>query len=358
MLETSDLRIRKLTEILPPNDLLNEFRLNDEQASFIVQNRSEIVDILNGDDDRLFCVIGPCSIHDAKAAVDYAEHLAEKAREYEDKLLIIMRVYFEKPRTTLGWKGMINDPDINGTYNMEKGLRTARKVLLDVLNAGIGIGTEFLDPISPQYTTDTISWGAIGARTTESQVHRQLVSGLSMPVGFKNTTSGSIQAAIDACICASVTHTFLSVNNDGHLVCVETDGNDATHVILRGQNSGPNYYPEFVEEALSLSNLTQAPKTTQFGVVIDAAHGNSNKNEIRQVQVLNSIAERIANGEKGISGIMMESFFESGTQKAAPHQMLVYGKSITDPCVDWNTTAEVIDTLADAVASRRSGKQL
>jgi 3-deoxy-7-phosphoheptulonate synthase len=268
-----------------------------------------------------------------------------------------MRVYFEKPRTTLGWKGMINDPDINGTYNMEKGLRTARKVLLDVLDAGIGIGTEFLDPISPQYTTDTVSWGAIGARTTESQVHRQLVSGLSMPVGFKNTTSGNIQSAIDACICASVTHTFLSVNADGQLACAETDGNDTTHIILRGQDSGPNYGAEFVRESLSLANLTSAPKSAQLGVVIDAAHGNSAKNEIRQVQVLDEIAARIAGGEVGISGIMMESFIKSGTQNAAPLNMLVYGKSITDPCVDWETTARVIDNLASAIQSKRNARR-
>ncbi|MDR2083164.1 MAG: 3-deoxy-7-phosphoheptulonate synthase [Candidatus Ancillula trichonymphae] len=354
MIKTSDLRIRTLTKILPPKELLDRFPITDKHAKFILQNESEIADILNGKDDRLFCIIGPCSIHDSKAAIDYANLLAKKAKEHEGELLIIMRVYFEKPRTTLGWKGMINDPDINGTYNMDKGLLTARKVLLDVLDAGIGIGTEFLDPISPQYTTDTVSWGAIGARTTESQVHRQLVSGLSMPVGFKNTTSGSIQAAIDACVCASVTHTFLSVDKRGHLVCAETDGNDTTHIILRGQESGPNYYPEFVREALSLANLTSAPRSVRFGVVIDAAHGNSGKNEIKQVQVLDSIAERIAGGEKGITGIMMESFIKSGTQKAASQQMLIYGKSITDPCIDWNTTARITDTLADAIKSRRS----
>jgi 3-deoxy-7-phosphoheptulonate synthase len=355
MILTSDIRIRHLDPIFSPATLTAEFPLGDERAEFVLRNRKEVGDILNGKDNRLLCIVGPCSIHDPVAAVDYAQRLAKKAHEVQGELLVIMRVYFEKPRTTLGWKGLINDPDINGTYNIEKGLRTSRKVLLDVLDAELGVATEFLDPISPQFIADTVSWGAIGARTTESPVHRQLASGLSMPVGFKNTTSGSLQAAVDACVAAKVTHTFLSVNPDGQLISAETDGNDTTHIILRGQQSGPNYSAEHVQEVLTLARLSDAPRSAQTGVVIDAAHGNSAKNEIREVEVLNEIAERLAGGETGITGVMMESFIEGGTQDIAPLEMLTYGKSITDPCIDWDNTVRVIDNLAAAV---RAGKDL
>lgn len=350
--QTSDLRIRSLDPVVSPQELMDELPLSDDKANFVLKNRQEVTDILEGKDKRLLCIVGPCSIHDPKAALDYAERLRNKAEELKEQLLIIMRVYFEKPRTTIGWKGLINDPDVNGTYDLGKGVRTARKVLLDILEKNIGVATEFLDPISPQFIADTVSWGAIGARTTESPVHRQLVSGLSMPVGFKNTVSGSLQAAVDACTAAKITHTFFSVNAQGQLISAETDGNQSTHIILRGSSKGPNYSSEFIEEALALARLGDAPKSAQAGVVIDAAHGNSAKNEVQEVVVLNEIADRIEKGEKGISGIMMESFIEGGCQNAAPLADLIYGKSITDPCVDWDTTSLILDRLAQASKSR------
>ncbi|MDR0950446.1 MAG: 3-deoxy-7-phosphoheptulonate synthase [Candidatus Ancillula sp.] len=351
---TSDVRIRHLDPIITPSLLMDEFPLGKEREEFVIQNRKEVGDILAGRDNRLLCIIGPCSIHDPVAAFDYADRLSKKAAELSDQLLVIMRTYFEKPRTTIGWKGLMNDPDVNGTYDLEKGVREARRILLGVLDRKLGIATEFLDPISPQYTADTVSWGAIGARTTESPVHRQLASGMSMPIGFKNTVNGSIQAAVDACQAAKITHTFLSVNHDGRLISAETDGNNEVHIILRGGKNGPNYAPQFVEEALTLARLNDAPKTAQNGVIIDAAHGNSNKNEIREVEVVRELAARIKSGEKGLSGIMIESFIEGGNQSAGPLSSLIYGKSITDPCVDWDTSAALLDELAEAVSVRNS----
>lgn len=351
--KTTDIHIRKLIPIVTPAQVISEYKLSNDNVDFVLKNREEVRAILNGKDDRLLCIIGPCSIHDPKAAIDYAKRLAKLSLELKDELLIIMRVYFEKPRTTIGWKGLINDPDLNGNYDLAKGVRVARKLLLDILDNHLGIATEFLDPITPQYTADTVSWGAIGARTTESPVHRQLVSGLSMPVGFKNTVSGSLKAAVDACVAAKITHTFFSVNVDGQLVSAETDGNPDVHIILRGSADGPNYQPEFVDQALVEARLSDAPNATKHGVIIDAAHGNSDKNEIKEAVVIREIAERIASGEKGISGIMMESFIEGGKQDAAPLSTIVYGKSVTDPCVDWQTTSELLKLLAKSVQSFR-----
>ncbi|MDR1861727.1 MAG: 3-deoxy-7-phosphoheptulonate synthase [Candidatus Ancillula sp.] len=347
--KTFDVRIRKLHPMITPREVIDKLPLDEKRAKFVRENRADVEKTLNGHDNRLLCVVGPCSIHDPKAAAEYAQMLAEKAKEHSETLLILMRTYFEKPRTTIGWKGLINDPDINGTYNLAKGVVASRGVIFDVLDTGIGVATEFLDPISPQYISDAVSWGAIGARTTESPIHRQLASGLSMPIGFKNTTEGSIQAAIDATVAAKITHTFFSVNFDGRLISAETDGNLATHIILRGDKNGPNYDKRFVDEALTLARLNDAPSTAQFGVIIDAAHGNSKKNEVREAQVVRELAERIRSGEKGISGIMMESFIEGGTQPAAPLACLKYGQSITDPCIDWGTTSELLDELSDGV---------
>lgn len=353
MVKTSDIRIRKLDPIITPAQVLTEYPLTAKHSEFVVKNRREIEQILSGEDKRILCIVGPCSIHDPISAADYAQRLSRKAKQLEDDILVVMRTYFEKPRTTIGWKGLINDPDINGTYNLDKGVRTARKVLLNVLDNELGVATEFLDPISPQYTADAISWGAIGARTTESPVHRQLASGLSMPVGFKNTTSGSIQAAIDATVSAKITHTFFSVNTDGRLISAETDGNPYAHVILRGDKNGPNYATEFIEETLTLARLSDAPKVAQTGVIIDAAHGNSGKNEVREVQVMRELIQRVASGERGISGIMMESFIEGGAQDAAPLDFLRYGQSITDPCVPWSQTDDLLEEMALAVRSRK-----
>lgn len=353
MVQTYDAHIRSLHKIEAPRIVIDEFKLSESNANFVIKNRQEISDILNGKDDRLLCIIGPCSIHDPSAALDYANKLAKVAHDYKDELLIIMRVYFEKPRTTIGWKGLINDPDINGTYDLAKGVRIARKLLIDILDRKIGIATEFLDPITPQYTADTISWGAIGARTTESPVHRQLASGLSMPVGFKNTISGSTQAAVDACVAAKITHTFFSVDFDGKLISAETDGNPDVHVILRGSQDGPNYQQKYIDEVLVQARLSDAPKATQNGVIIDAAHGNSAKNEVREYEVVKEIAQRIAAGATGINGIMIESFLEGGRQDAAPLEMLKYGQSVTDPCVSWELTQELIDSLSKAVKSKK-----
>jgi 3-deoxy-7-phosphoheptulonate synthase len=352
--QTSDVHIRKLEHIITPNEVIKQYPLSKSQEQFVLKNREEISKVLAKKDHRLLCIVGPCSIHDVKAAREYAALLAQKAKELEGDLLVVMRVYFEKPRTTIGWKGLINDPDLDGTYNLAKGVRVARSLLLDIIDTGLGIATEFLDPITPQYIADAVSWGAIGARTTESPVHRQLASGLSMPVGFKNTVNGSTQAAIDACVSAKITHTFFSVDFDGKLISAETDGNPEVHVILRGSSSGPNYSQDVIEDTMARARLSDAPKITQNGVIIDAAHGNSGKNEVREAEVIHEIASRIAVKEEGIAGIMMESFLKGGNQESAPLPMLDYGKSITDPCIDWQTTSDLLDLLAKSVRQGRS----
>ncbi|MFT9396842.1 MAG: 3-deoxy-7-phosphoheptulonate synthase [Bifidobacterium psychraerophilum] len=352
--ETVDVNIRQLDPIPAPRSFIKELPLLSEQADLVLKSRRAVRDVLHGRDDRLLVVVGPCSIHDPKAAKDYAHRLAVVNAELSDRLVIVMRVYFEKPRTTVGWKGLINDPDLDGSYDIRKGMWLARRVLLDVLAAGVPAATEWLDPITPQYLSDAVSWGAIGARNTESQVHRELASGLSMPVGFKNSTDGNVKAAADSCFAAGSEHHFLSINLDGHVIAAETRGNADCHLILRGSSHGPNYDSDSVREVMDALRHSQAGGPSLHGLVIDAAHGNSGKNEHIESEVVEEIAARLAHGEQGISGIMMESFIEAGNQHPAPLPQLTYGKSVTDPCISWSRTEQLLHTLAEAVSTRRA----
>ena len=354
--ETVDVNIRQLDPIPAPRAFLRELPLTDEMGDLVLRSRQEIRDVLHGRDDRLLAIVGPCSIHDPKAAHEYAERLAAVNRELNDRLVIVMRTYFEKPRTTIGWKGLINDPDLDGRFNIRKGMWLARKVLTDVLSLGLPTAIEWLDPITPQYLCDLICWGAIGARNTESQVHRELASGLSMPIGFKNSTDGSIKAAADSCYTSAFEHHFLSINLDGRVISAETKGNPDCHLVLRGSSHGPNYDPESVAAALEALKASKASGPSEHGLVIDAAHGNCGKDENREAEVIEEIAARIAAGEQGILGVMMESFLKGGHQKPAPLDQLVYGQSITDACVPWDRTERLLHTLADAVTTRRSAR--
>ena len=354
--ETVDVNIRQLDPIPAPRAFLRELPLTEEMSDLVLRSRQEIRDVLHGRDDRLLVIVGPCSIHDPKAAREYAERLAAVNRELNDRLVIVMRTYFEKPRTTSGWKGLINDPDLDGRFNIRKGMWLARKVLTDVLSLGLPTAIEWLDPITPQYLCDLICWGAIGARNTESQVHRELASGLSMPIGFKNSTDGSIKAAADSCYTSAFEHHFLSINLDGRVISAETKGNPDCHLVLRGSSHGPNYDPESVAAALEALKASKASGPSEHGLVIDAAHGNCGKDENREAEVIEEIAARIADGEQGILGVMMESFLKGGHQKPAPLDQLVYGQSITDACVPWDRTERLLHTLADAVATRRSAR--
>ena len=351
--ETVDVYIRQLDPIPAPRYFLKELPLTNEMSDLVLKSRQEIRDVLHGRDDRLLAIVGPCSIHDPKAAHEYAERLAAVKKELDDRLVIVMRVYFEKPRTTIGWKGLINDPDLDGQFNIRKGMFMARKVLTDVLGLGLPAATEWLDPITPQYICDLISWGAIGARNTESQVHRELASGMSMPIGFKNATDGSIKPAADSCFAAAFEHHFLSINLDGRVISAETKGNPDCHLVLRGSSHGPNYDAASVAQALADLKASKASGPSEHGLIIDAAHGNCGKNEVREAEVVEEIAARVAAGEQGILGIMMESFLKAGKQKPAPLDQLEYGKSITDACVPWDRTEQLLHTLADAVDARR-----
>ena len=355
--ETVDVNIRQLDPIPAPRYFIKELPLTDAMRDLVLDSRSQIRDVLHGRDDRLLAIVGPCSIHDPKAAHDYATRLAALNRELGDRLLIVMRVYFEKPRTTIGWKGLINDPDLNGRFDIRKGMWLARKVLTDVLSLGLPAATEWLDPITPQYLCDLISWGAIGARNTESQVHRELVSGMSMPIGFKNATDGSIKPAADSCFSAANEHHFLSINLDGQVISAETKGNPDCHLVLRGSSSGPNYDPVSVARALDDLKASKAAGPSDHGLIIDAAHGNCGKDEVVEAQVIEDIASRVAAGERGILGIMMESFLVGGHQDPAPLDQLVYGQSVTDACVPWDRTEQVLRKLADAVATRRAAAE-
>ncbi len=350
---TSDLRIRALDPLPAPVDMLAELPLGAARGDLVTQSRREIRDVLAGDDDRLLVIVGPCSVHDPEAALDYAHRLAAVAKELSEDLAIVMRVYFEKPRTTVGWKGLINDPDLDGSHDVNRGLHLAREVLLGVLDAGVPAATEFLEPTSPQYIADAVSWGAIGARNVESQVHRQLASGLSMPVGFKNATDGDIQIAVDGCITAASEHTFFGTDGAGRAAAVETAGNPDCHIILRGGRSGPNYGPDDVASALRVAAASGLGGAVEHGLVIDASHGNSGKDHVRQAEVVREVATRIAEGEAGITGLMMESFIVAGAQAPAPRG-LVYGQSVTDKCIDWDTTAELLGELAESVRARRA----
>jgi 3-deoxy-7-phosphoheptulonate synthase len=347
--QTDDLRIEGLRTLLPPAVLMEDLPLSDAGAELVAGRRREIADALLGRDDRLVVVVGPCSVHDPEAALEYAKRLAGVAEQVRDDLLLVMRVYFEKPRTTVGWKGLINDPHLDGTFDINEGLRKARKFLLDVIEVGLPAGCEFLDPISPQFTADLVAWGAIGARTSESQVHRELASGLSMPVGFKNGTNGTVQLAIDAIRSAANPHHFLSVTKQGVAAIVSTRGNPECHVILRGGSTGPNYSAEHVAKVVA--DLTAADLPPRL--MIDCSHANSSKDHERQPAVLADVAKQVREGSQAIFGVMLESFLVDGNQNHEKVERLVYGQSITDKCMSWERTEPLFGELAEAVRARR-----
>lgn len=348
---TDDLRIAGINPLISPAVLAYYLPINEQAASVVHNARRQADDILAQRDDRLMAIVGPCSIHDPDAAIEYAAKLKAEADRLENDLFIIMRVYFEKPRTTVGWKGLINDPGLDDSFDINQGLRIARKLLLDLANTGVAAGTEFLDTISPQYIADMIAWGAIGARTTESQIHRELASGLSMPVGFKNGTGGSIQIALDAIQSSSRPHHFLSVTKQGVSAIVSTAGNPSCHLILRGGKSGPNYNAGSiaeVEKMLEEQNL-------QKSLMIDCSHGNSNKDFRSQPFVAKDLAHQIAGGSKSITSVMIESNLVEGNQKLDPNlSKLTRGQSVTDACIGWDDTVSTLDTLAEAVRKRRA----
>jgi 3-deoxy-7-phosphoheptulonate synthase len=349
MPSTNDTRVASYKPLIAPRDLLAELPLGPDRSALVEESRAEVKRVLDGEDDRLLVVVGPCSVHDPESALDYARRLAELVPSLRDDLCVVMRVYFEKPRTTVGWKGLINDPHLDDTYDVHHGLRIARKLLLDINSLGLPAGTEFLDPITPQYIADVVSWGAIGARTTESQVHRQLSSGLSTPVGFKNGTDGDVQVAVDAVGAASASHTFFGVDPAGAGSVVVTEGNPDCHVILRGGRSGPNFGAEPVGAALDVIENAGLPRR----LMIDASHANSGKDHKRQPGVASAIAAQVAAGQKGVIGVMLESFIVEGAQKLGDPADLTYGQSITDKCMGWETTGEVLNQLAEAVRKRR-----
>ena len=345
---TDDLRIRELKELLPPAHLIREFSCSEKASDVIYGARQAMHRILHGMDDRLIVVIGPCSIHDTKAALEYAKLLKVQRDRFANELEVVMRVYFEKPRTTVGWKGLINDPYMDGSFKINDGLRTARELLLDINELGVPTGTEYLDMISPQYIADLVSWGAIGARTTESQVHRELASGLSCPVGFKNGTDGNLKIAVDAIRTSKHPHHFLSVTKAGHSAIVSTAGNEDCHIILRGGKT-PNFDAASVEAAckeLAAAGLAQR-------LMIDFSHSNSHKDYRRQVEVGHDVAGQIANGDDRIVGIMVESNLKAGRQDLTPGKELVYGLSVTDGCIGWEQSEPLLEELAHAVRARR-----
>lgn len=346
---TDDERIAGYRPLLPPAILTEELPITEQASNTVAAARKAAAAIVTGADDRLLVVTGPCSIHDPKAALEYADHLQGLARELDNELCVIMRVYFEKPRTTIGWKGLINDPHLDGTFDINNGLRAARGLLLELANRGIPAGSEFLDVITPQFIADLVSWGAIGARTTESQIHRELASGSSMPVGFKNGTDGNVQIAIDAIGAADNPHHFLSVTKQGIAAIVTTTGNDTCHLILRGSNKGPNYDAESIEAAAA--TLAKAGLTNR--IMIDCSHGNSRKDPARQPEVAAEIARQIAGGSELVCGVMLESHLREGKQNHADSTPLVYGQSITDACMSWEQTAPLLHELAGAVRTRR-----
>ncbi len=337
---TSDRRVRSFSAIPSPHDVLAEFPLGERRAERVARDRDEIADILAGRDDRLLVVVGPCSVHDPAAALEYASRLVKVADELKDQLKIVMRVYFEKPRTTIGWKGLINDPGMDGTYDVARGLRVARQLLLDIIDIGLPVGCEFLEPTSPQYIADAVAWGAIGARTTESQVHRQLASGLSMPVGFKNGTDGNIQVAVDGVKAAAAQHVFFGMDDLGRGALVSTVGNEDCHVILRGGTGGPNYGADAVAETATKLAGAGLPGR----VVIDCSHANSGKDHIRQASVAAEVAQMVRDGLP-VSGVMLESFLVAGAQ-SPDARPLTYGQSVTDKCMDWDATDLVLRELA------------
>jgi 3-deoxy-7-phosphoheptulonate synthase len=346
---TEDIRIQWTKVVLPPVFLEEEFPVSEASSTTIFDARTEICDILGGRDPRLLVLVGPCSIHDTKAAREYAGLLRSAIQEFSHDLCIVMRVYFEKPRTTIGWKGLINDPYLDQSYKINDGLRQARHLLLDLAEMGVPTGTEFLDMISPQYIAGLVSWGAIGARTTESQVHRQLVSGVSCPVGFKNGTSGNVQIAIDAILSAAHSHTFLGHTKHGQSAIFVTTGNPDCHIILRGGRNTVNYTAQSVAE--TAAKMEEASVATR--IMIDFSHANSNKDYRRQALVCHDVAGQIAAGDRRIIGVMIESNLVAGAQRLVPGKPLVYGQSITDGCIDWAETYSLLKELAAAVKARR-----
>jgi 3-deoxy-7-phosphoheptulonate synthase len=344
-----DQRIERLEPLASPRRLLDELPLTDAHAAVVLRGREQIHAILDGDDDRLLVVVGPCSVHDVDATLEYARRLSADAARWQDDLCLAMRVYFEKPRTTTGWKGLINDPHLDGSGDVNTGLRMARALLLEVLALGLPIGCEFLDPIIPQYISDAVGWGAIGARTTESQIHRQLGSGLSMPVGFKNGTDGNVQVAVDAVRAAAVPHAFAGIDVDGRSAILHTRGNRDCHVILRGGRKAPNHDAPAVAAALTLLHHAGLPER----VMIDLSHDNSRKDPERQPHVAADVADQISRGSRAIVGTMLESFLVGGRQDLGAGE-LTYGQSITDGCLGWQATMEVLEVLAQAVRARRS----
>ena len=350
MESTRNLRVESVRPLLSPAILLEEVPMTEAAGMTVRAGRRQVADVLHGRNDRLLVVVGPCSIHDPEAGMEYARRLASVAAGLSSELCIVMRVYFEKPRTTVGWKGLINDPYLDGTFQINEGLRRARQFLRGVSELGLPCGCEFLDPISPQFVADLVSWGAIGARTTESQVHRELASGLSMPIGFKNGTYGTVQIAVDAIMSAHHPHRFLGVTEQGLAAIVRTTGNPDCHVILRGGATGPNYDHESVARATA----TLEKAGLRPSVMVDASHGNSHKDFRRQAEVVRHLARQVADGADAVFGVMMESFLVEGRQDLVDPSRLVYGQSITDACVSWETTAELLPELAAAVRSRRA----
>lgn len=339
MVQTNNLNVREVTPIIAPADLKQVFPLDTEDAVFVNNSRNTIKAILRGEDKRLIVVVGPCSIHDPKAALEYAERLAKLSEKVKEKLFIVMRVYFEKPRTTVGWKGLINDPDMNGTHRISKGLGIARQLFNAITKLRLPIASEMLEPTIPQYLSDIISWGAIGARTTESQTHREMASGLSFPVGFKNGTDGGLKIATDAMAAACQPHSFLGINYEGRSSIVETTGNPDIHIVLRGGNDGPNYSPQDIADTSELLKNNSLPPS----IMVDCSHANSYKDHERQGEVLDSIVEQIISGTTAINGVMIESNLEAGNQ-GIPEDLsqLKYGVSVTDKCVDWKTTEDML----------------
>jgi 3-deoxy-7-phosphoheptulonate synthase len=347
---TDDVRIKGLRPLLPPVILLEELPISSSEAAFVRERRRAIGDVISGADRRLLVVVGPCSIHDPSAALEYAAALRLAADRYADDLVIVMRTYFEKPRTTVGWKGLINDPDLDGSFAINRGLRIARQFLIEVTRLGLPTGTEFLDPISPQFFADLVCWGAIGARTSESQVHRELASGLSMPVGFKNGTGGSIGIAVDAIRASRYPHQFLSVTKQGLAAIVETRGNEHTHLILRGGGGKPNYDAASVEAAgvaLKEAGLGE-------GLMVDCSHGNSGKDPRRQPLVAEDLAAQLRAGSQRVMGVMLESFLVAGSQPVRRRAELIHGQSVTDGCLAWDETLPVLELLAQAAHRRRT----
>ncbi|MEL6553224.1 MAG: 3-deoxy-7-phosphoheptulonate synthase [Cyanobacteria bacterium J06621_11] len=353
MYKTQDLHVVENRPLLAPNQLLEKLPLTETASALVAQTRDHIRNIMHNEDRRLLTIVGPCSVHDVDAAYDYAQKLVKLREQFSDQLEVVMRVYFEKPRTSIGWKGLINDPHLDGSYDINEGLRLARKLLLDLAELGLPAATELLDPITPQYIADVISWTAIGARTTESQTHREMASGLSMPIGFKNNTNGSLHAASNAMLAASQPHHFLGINGDGHASIVSTTGNADGHLVLRGGKQGPNYEQSHVENAAK----TLAEQDLNPRMMVDCSHANANKDHNRQITVLDSVSEQVRSGSTHIMGVMIESHLVAGNQSISKGlDALTYGQSITDACVNIDTTAVMLEKLAAAVKANQVEK--